>query len=422
MFESLEPRRLMAGKGLDASFGTNGVFAFPLGVGELGATAIEGRVAASADALFFVGRSGQIGKYTRAGTLDARWGDDGIVRGVYASLIALDERTGAFYAAGGATYGESSELFVRRFTSDGTLDDTFGDGGVAVPYSIDHGGTPTVRQLVPLADGELLIGLERRTPLAGAVFESNVYQDVGVMRLRSNGARDRTFSSKPVLALQGGTFSDRGGNESGNLYVGTYVDFQDLAVDGDGDYRAIYTRVDGSIMLPRGDDDIPLRSGKVDVKARTVTAEGVNDEAQADSWTVRAKGVAKVFLAEHDDAGRVSVVSQGATDADEPLAYAALTPGKRFRAQAFDAAVPTAVHAVARNADGNYFVSTTKTVTRVLDSLRVDRRFAFRGTGTIVGDVTLGLATDGRNGVLVGATTTDGVQMSYTSDRFERFV
>ena len=417
-FEPLESRRLLAGRGLDASYDNDGEL-------QNSARLYDGNAARAVvvtDAGTFVSgpESHDVAKFEPDGRVDTSWGEQGVVHlAIRPTQLAYDERTGALYASGADDASTGSSYAVQRVDAEGAIDDAYGDDGVARPYGVKANASATVQKLVTLDDGELLVALERRTTTSRDDSQIVYFQDVGLMRLTDDGSRDRTFSDKPVLPLQGGAYHySLVDGDYQPPDVGVVVNFRDLAVETDGAYRAVYTRTDGSSRLGQT-DPLPTLTGRLDVKLRTITPAGENLDAGAHAWTLREATPSLIFLAEYDGHDRVHVVRRGGGNEVTPrLGAGTLSPGRAPRFQIFDAAVPIFADAVVRNADGNYFVRRGRTVTRVLDSLRVDTRFAYRGTGTIAGDAIVGLAADDHNRAIVAVNTQNYIQ---SLGRLERF-
>lgn len=93
------------------------------------------------------------------------------------------------------TLGEGNDVVVLRYNADGSLDTTFGDGGVAKPAVGFHS---RARQVSVGADGTITVAGGR-----GEVPE----QDLLLARLTSDGALDTTFGNGGVITADFG-YSD----------------------------------------------------------------------------------------------------------------------------------------------------------------------------------------------------------------------
>jgi uncharacterized delta-60 repeat protein len=141
------------------------------------------------------------------GTLDTTFGTGGYVymtwggsgSGVsYAlakQIVAGEER---FVTAGWAPCGKKSCLRVERYTSSGSLDTTFGSGGVATSSAID---TATIVAVQPTDQKILLIG-------SGTVS-----------RLTAGGLLDTTFGSNGTSAAAGFTARNLSATTTGKILV-----------------------------------------------------------------------------------------------------------------------------------------------------------------------------------------------------------
>ncbi len=143
---------------LDPTFGVGGIvrMGFPDPRGLIrqsdGKLVVTGTGFANNQRTFFLAR------FNTDGTLDTGFGGTGVVigpGGVYADALALTQQLdGKLVAAGEAPSVERFGLV--RFNLDGTLDTTFGTGGVASPAAVDGFPGDAARALAVQADGRLL--------------------------------------------------------------------------------------------------------------------------------------------------------------------------------------------------------------------------------------------------------------------------
>jgi uncharacterized delta-60 repeat protein len=153
--------RYLDGGGLDPGFGDNGLVTTPLGDGAAAAEALaiqpNGRiVAAGADAS---GRFALV-RYRPDGSLDGSFGDGGIVVtpiGAEAVAFGLDTRSGArIVAAGSTTTGEQTDFALAAYQPAGKLDKHFGHGGiVTTPFP---GLSTRIQGVAYQSDGNLVAG------------------------------------------------------------------------------------------------------------------------------------------------------------------------------------------------------------------------------------------------------------------------
>ncbi|CAN5348690.1 hypothetical protein BH09PLA1_BH09PLA1_13920 [soil metagenome] len=179
--------RYNANGSLDTSFGANGSIRTPVGTGTDSATS----VAIRGDGKIFVGGWAQFGSdfdfavaaYNANGSLDTTFNGSGRVTtnmgtADRATAIALLS-DGRFVLAGRS----DGNVAVVRYNADGSLDDSFGAGGIATInlFTSNDGANAIVLR----SDGSIL--------LAGAVG-SNSSSDFAVLRLDSAGALDSNFA------------------------------------------------------------------------------------------------------------------------------------------------------------------------------------------------------------------------------------
>jgi uncharacterized delta-60 repeat protein len=141
-----------------------------------------------------------LARYLADGTLDTTFGADGRVMGdvpgrAYAVAVQPD---GGIVAAGETTVGGSdpdwSDLVLARYLPEGTLDTSFGEGGIVVTDIA--GGTNLARNIVITADGGIILTGE---PIGD--FPGSDHTDIA--RYAADGQLDAAFGTGGVLALVG---------------------------------------------------------------------------------------------------------------------------------------------------------------------------------------------------------------------------
>src|SRR5271167_562719 len=169
---------------LDSTFGTGGVFTTNFTQTD---TTMATAVAIQSDGKIVVGGStpggAALARLNTNGTLDSSFGSGGIVNNsfgadgpVFGVAIQPD---GKIVAAAAGFLGGS----VGRFNSDGSVDTTFGNGGFAVSKSLNSG--PGILSALALqADGKILV--------TGAGL---------IGRYTTDGQLDTTFGSSGIAAL-----------------------------------------------------------------------------------------------------------------------------------------------------------------------------------------------------------------------------
>lgn len=121
---------------------------------------------------------------------------------------------GTFYATGIVADGTDAtadfKTVVARFTADGALDKTFGQGGYAVHNVIAGAGGEIARGIVVQQSGKVVVSAT--VEHAGASDPRD--RDIAVLRFNTDGTLDRSFGTDGVAILD---LSD--GEVSGDSYV-----------------------------------------------------------------------------------------------------------------------------------------------------------------------------------------------------------
>jgi uncharacterized delta-60 repeat protein len=194
---------------LDASFGTGGKVTTDIGtnsndpanamaVQSDGKILVAGYSDASGAGDFVVVR------YSSNGTLDASFGTGGKVitdigtnSGDQATAMAV-QSDGKILVSGASSAGIGSDFAVLRYNSDGTLDASFGTGG-KVTTNIDTGSTDWPYAMSLKSDGKIV--------LAGTFVTTGSW-DFSVIRYNSNGTLDTSFGTGGTLTTDIGTGTD----------------------------------------------------------------------------------------------------------------------------------------------------------------------------------------------------------------------
>jgi uncharacterized delta-60 repeat protein len=137
-----------------------------------------------------------------AGDLDVTFGAGGRVttpvgpRDDLAFDLVID-RADRVVVAGTSWNGTDYDIAVARYRPDGTLDPTFGNGGVV---RTDLGGTPDVVTAVT-------VDAAGRVVVAGRTGELH-FEDVALVRYRPDGSLDPTFGTGGVVRTDFGSIQD----------------------------------------------------------------------------------------------------------------------------------------------------------------------------------------------------------------------
>jgi uncharacterized delta-60 repeat protein len=204
------------------------------------------------------------------GTLDSTFGTGGIVmydcgNDCYGLALAI-QSDGKIVATGGMFNGANYEVMVIRLNIDGSLDNTFGTGGV-VTY--DSGKDDDSYAVALQSDGKIVI--------VGDHFNGTNY-DVLVMRLNNNGTLDNTFGTGGVVIY------DSGGDDFGNA----------VTIQSDGKIVVTGDRYNGI-----KDYVLVLRLNSSGILDNTFGTGGIftyNSENNSYGWAVAIQSDAKMVV------------------------------------------------------------------------------------------------------------------------------
>lgn len=193
---------------IDNTFGTNGLVITLIGANTIsGAMAIQsdGKIVVTGET-FFPSTDIIIIRYNSDGSLDETFGNGGIVV----------ESTGAYFEFGSALQiqndgkivvgsikrqivGANIEIAVFRYLNNGTLDNTFGNAGIV---NCNFGGIESYTWGTALqADGKIVIAGTSITDLSGN-------SGFGLLRLNPDGTIDETFGISGIVVTPLGLSSE----------------------------------------------------------------------------------------------------------------------------------------------------------------------------------------------------------------------
>ena len=181
--------RYNANGSLDTTFGTGGIVTTDIGNVDNASFALaiqpaDGKLIAAGSSINGMNDDFAVVRYNTNGTLDNTFGTGGIVTTNFAGnsfdyieAVAL-QPDGKIVAAGSLFNGSSFLFALARYNTNGTLDDTFGTGGrVTTSFTnVDD----LARAMVLQPDGKIIVAGEADT-------------DIVVARYNSNGTLDTTF-------------------------------------------------------------------------------------------------------------------------------------------------------------------------------------------------------------------------------------
>jgi uncharacterized delta-60 repeat protein len=177
--------RCLPNGSMDESFGVNGIVDNTFGIGEsAGAIAIQpdGKILMSG---WYAPSSYITVRYNTDGTIDESFGNDGTVFtnfGVFVIPSSIVVQPNNKIVVGGSTSGPAKFLLVR-YMPDGSLDNSFGNGGKTVT---DFGpGDDVINDIALQADGKIVV--------TGVTNYSNL-DNMALARYQSNGILDSSFN------------------------------------------------------------------------------------------------------------------------------------------------------------------------------------------------------------------------------------
>ena len=180
---------------LDSTFGTNGQFVLDMGENEF----VEAMALQADGQVLLAGLHENptsdtavvIARVSTSGELDNDFGTNGTVTFAPKYTTTVDDLvltsngkiviSGKMNASGG-----KPDLFVAQFNTDGSLDNSFGSGGIFIHD--DQGGSAAGGQLVVLHNGQIAVW--------GTTAYGAAQADVLILRLTSNGALDQSFGQQ----------------------------------------------------------------------------------------------------------------------------------------------------------------------------------------------------------------------------------
>lgn len=192
------PAHAAAAGDLDATFGSGGKVRTDLGLAEVGNSAAitsDGRIVVAGrqtDTAKGVSRI-LVARYLANGTLDPSFGQGGVVTDVvgknptsFALAVAI-QPDGKVVVAGSTTAAAGStnnDVAVVRYLANGSRDATFGSGGVAT-FDAGNGGSDSANAIAVLADGRLALAVD--APAAATEWTLVIVSADGTTHTATNG-------------------------------------------------------------------------------------------------------------------------------------------------------------------------------------------------------------------------------------------
>jgi uncharacterized delta-60 repeat protein len=200
--------RVNADGTLDNSFGTNGIAV--ISAGELsnaardlvllpdGKVVVVGLAATETNSFEHM-----IMRLNTNGTLDNTFGSGGVTISSLSSSTSefLDgvalQADGKLIAVGAYYNGSSSDIAIVRYNANGTVDNTFGTNGMV---SVDaFGATDRATDVVLAADGKIV---------ASALVSENGTSKTAVVRFTATGEVDNTFGGDGLVVVDGYSYAE----------------------------------------------------------------------------------------------------------------------------------------------------------------------------------------------------------------------
>ncbi len=192
---------------LDTSFGTGGMLTTAIGPGDDQAVDVavqtDGKILVSGESFNGANSDFALVRYDANGSLDASFGSGGIVTTDFALNVDKGIRftlqsDGKILLAGQTHNGTDYDFALARYNTDGSLDTGFGTGG-KVTTSIGMGNDLAYNVAVQ-TDGKIVVSGESNTG-------SN--DDFAVVRYNSDGTLDTSFGTGGIVTTAVGSGTDK---------------------------------------------------------------------------------------------------------------------------------------------------------------------------------------------------------------------
>jgi uncharacterized delta-60 repeat protein len=256
---------------LDPSFGTGGFVTTDFGsrddFGVGAAIQPDGKIVVA-------GNSGAVGafavdfalaRYNPDGSLDTTFGSGGIARSDFGAPLdaasdVVVQPDGKLVAAGLS----AGNFAVARYNPDGSLDATFGSNGLSI---IDFGSNDQANAIILQADGKLVA--------AGFTLPPSFAGDFALARLNANGSLDTTFGNGGKVTTEFGSFDlgfDAAVTADGRIVVAgrTGDDFALARYDMNGTLDGSFG-IGGKVTTNLGGSDQPFAIA-LDAAGRVIAA------------------------------------------------------------------------------------------------------------------------------------------------------
>lgn len=193
---------------LDSTFGIGGKTTAALDAGGDGISAIafqsDGKIVTAGlalhdnSALAFI-----VGRFNSDGSLDRSFGNNGSVKTTFGDasaqgddvIVQSDGKIIVVGTTGAGSYSDLNDFALARYNSDGSLDQSFGQGGKVTTHfpGIDNTGSRATSAILQ-RDGKLLV--------AGTYVNQGVPNAFALARYSPNGSLDRTFGNSGLVTTR----------------------------------------------------------------------------------------------------------------------------------------------------------------------------------------------------------------------------
>jgi uncharacterized delta-60 repeat protein len=185
---------------LDTTFGTDGIVVTTTTQGAVSSMAVQpdGKIVLAGYHSNNSQTDFQVVRYLTDGSLDPSFGSGGIVitdisgnnDGAESIVVQAD---GKIVAAGDARFGIQDDVAVVRYNEDGSLDPTFGNGGIV---TTDIGNDDERGKSVAIqTDGKIVVA---------ATYYNGITNNFAVIRYKTNGVPDPGFDNDGIAIIDSG--------------------------------------------------------------------------------------------------------------------------------------------------------------------------------------------------------------------------
>ncbi len=249
-------RRYSAGGALDGTFGTNGIVTVP--TADVG-TAARVQVVIEPNTTILVAVGSEIARFTGEGVLDTTFGNglgyEAVPEGMIAAGIALQANGDVIVGANSVETGGTAG-YVFRLTTAGVLDTTYGTGGGKAVATSAYARVEVGDVAVDAAGNTLVTWSGTLTPAGSS--GGTLPDTFGLERLLPTGAGDSSFGSFG-LVLSGSVASGTGTSRVAVGGDGTIYQAEDLNQGTGTDSANLYAFT--TLGFPIGNEAVPFGQG-----------------------------------------------------------------------------------------------------------------------------------------------------------------